>query len=96
MKDKNDKTSEGLNQIFEIINAKGDTGELKEIVVEENDSSENNPSTTSSDQPKDLDSVLGHFLCVLWINQRDNVDTYMRFVDKSLEKVDNFNWIVDT
>ncbi|WP_180960395.1 hypothetical protein [Neobacillus cucumis] len=32
MKNKNDETSEGLNQIFEIINAKGDTGELKEIV----------------------------------------------------------------
>jgi hypothetical protein len=32
MKDNKDKTSEGLNQIFEIINAKGDTGELKEIV----------------------------------------------------------------
>ncbi|MGG1679378.1 hypothetical protein ACIFOT_27185 [Neobacillus sp. NRS-1170] len=48
MKNKNDKTSEGLNQIFEIINAKGDTGELREI-VEENDSSEINPSTTSSD-----------------------------------------------
>jgi hypothetical protein len=27
-----DQTSEGLNQIFEIINAKGDAGELKEIV----------------------------------------------------------------
>jgi hypothetical protein len=27
-----DQTSEGLNQIFEIINAKGDTGELNEIV----------------------------------------------------------------
>ncbi|USK36422.1 hypothetical protein LIT25_21645 [Bacillus sp. F19] len=27
-----DQTSEGLNQIFEIINAKGDEGELKEIV----------------------------------------------------------------
>ncbi|WP_156431405.1 hypothetical protein [Bacillus sp. FJAT-29814] len=27
-----EKTSEGLNQIFEIINAKGDAGELKEIV----------------------------------------------------------------
>lgn len=32
MKNKMDKTSEGLNQIFEIINAKGDEGELKEIV----------------------------------------------------------------
>ncbi|MDQ0199092.1 hypothetical protein [Neobacillus ginsengisoli] len=32
MKDDRDTTSEGLNQIFEIINAKGDTGELKEIV----------------------------------------------------------------
>jgi hypothetical protein len=27
-----DQTSEGLNQLFEIINAKGDAGELKEIV----------------------------------------------------------------
>ncbi|WP_190284713.1 hypothetical protein [Bacillus sp. S3] len=32
MNDKIDKTSEGLNQIMEIINAKGDEGELKEIV----------------------------------------------------------------
>jgi hypothetical protein len=36
MKDKNEKenqeTSEGLNELVEIINAKGDTGELKEIV----------------------------------------------------------------
>ncbi|MEH7484594.1 hypothetical protein V7157_26690 [Neobacillus drentensis] len=32
MKNEEEKTSEGLNQIFEIINAKGDTGELKEIV----------------------------------------------------------------
>jgi hypothetical protein len=32
LKKNNDKTSEGLNQIFEIINAKGDTGELEEIV----------------------------------------------------------------
>ena len=31
--DKNeDRDSAGLNQIFEIINAKGDVGELKEIV----------------------------------------------------------------
>jgi hypothetical protein len=27
-----EKTSDGLNEIFEIINAKGDTGELKEII----------------------------------------------------------------
>ncbi|MGG3465969.1 hypothetical protein ABES02_00060 [Neobacillus pocheonensis] len=32
MKKDEDKISEGLNQIFEIINAKGDTGELKEII----------------------------------------------------------------
>jgi hypothetical protein len=32
LKNEEEKTSEGLNQIFEIINAKGDTGELKEIV----------------------------------------------------------------
>ncbi|ULT56486.1 hypothetical protein L1999_26195 [Neobacillus drentensis] len=38
MKKNNDETSEGLNQIFEIINAKGDTGELKEIVEQTNES----------------------------------------------------------
>lgn len=32
MKDRDLEASEGLNQIFEIINAKGDVGELKEIV----------------------------------------------------------------
>jgi hypothetical protein len=42
MKKDNDETSQGLNQIFEIINAKGDTGELKEIV-------EQNSESTSQD-----------------------------------------------
>lgn len=37
MKNDEDQISEGLNQLFEIINAKGDTGELQEIV-------KNNPS----------------------------------------------------
>lgn len=32
MKDIDHETSEGLNQIFEIINAKGDSGEIKEIL----------------------------------------------------------------
>ncbi|MCM3763545.1 hypothetical protein [Neobacillus niacini] len=32
LKNEDEKISEGLNQIFEIINAKGDAGELKEIV----------------------------------------------------------------
>ncbi|MEP9407538.1 hypothetical protein ABKP09_14560 [Peribacillus frigoritolerans] len=32
MKTEDEKTSEGLNEIFEIINSKGDIGELKEIV----------------------------------------------------------------
>ncbi|KMY53377.1 MULTISPECIES: hypothetical protein [Bacillaceae] len=32
MKDEDKQTSEGLNQILEIINAKGDEGELKRIV----------------------------------------------------------------
>jgi hypothetical protein len=32
LKNEEEETSEGLNQIFEIINAKGDTGELKEIL----------------------------------------------------------------
>lgn len=43
MENKKDTTSEGLNEIFEIINAKGDTGELKEI-VEEYDANEDNQS----------------------------------------------------
>jgi hypothetical protein len=42
MKKDDDKISEGFNQIFEIINAKGDEGELKEIV-------ENNELTTTDD-----------------------------------------------
>ncbi|MEK3856186.1 hypothetical protein [Cytobacillus sp. FSL H8-0458] len=32
MKDKDQETSEGLNQIFEIINAKGDIGEINDIL----------------------------------------------------------------
>jgi hypothetical protein len=32
MENEKDETSKGLNQIFEIINAKGDAGELKNIV----------------------------------------------------------------
>ncbi|MBV7504097.1 hypothetical protein KW850_02310 [Bacillus sp. sid0103] len=32
MKKNDEQTSDGLNEIFEIINAKGDTGELTEIV----------------------------------------------------------------
>ena len=32
MEKEKDQTSEGLNQIFEIINAKGDSGEIKQIV----------------------------------------------------------------
>lgn len=33
MKREEQKISEGLNEIVEIINAKGDTGELKEIAA---------------------------------------------------------------
>jgi hypothetical protein len=36
MKHDEENTSEGLNQIVEIINAKGDKEELKEIVEKEN------------------------------------------------------------
>jgi hypothetical protein len=42
LKNNPDETSEGLNQIFEIINAKGDEGELREIVKK--------PKSTSSAQ----------------------------------------------
>jgi hypothetical protein len=41
MEKEKDQTSEGLNQIFEIINAKGDEGEIKKI-VENNESEANN------------------------------------------------------
>ncbi|MDQ1000785.1 hypothetical protein QFZ28_001185 [Neobacillus niacini] len=40
MEKEKDQTSEGLNQIFEIINAKGDEGEIKQIV--ENNKTEDN------------------------------------------------------
>ncbi|MDM5296419.1 hypothetical protein QUF81_25405 [Peribacillus simplex] len=40
MKTEDEKTSEGLNEIFEIINAKGDIGEIKEI-VQKSDEEEN-------------------------------------------------------
>ncbi|WP_172461097.1 hypothetical protein [Priestia endophytica] len=36
MRDHDDQMNEGLNQIFEIINAKGDTGELNQIVKKSN------------------------------------------------------------
>lgn len=32
MKYEDENTSQGLNQIFEIINAKGDEGEIKKIL----------------------------------------------------------------
>ncbi|WP_169801473.1 hypothetical protein [Neobacillus drentensis] len=32
MKQDDEEISDGLNELFEIINAKGDTGELKEIL----------------------------------------------------------------
>lgn len=37
MEKEKDQTSEGLNQIFEIINAKGDEGEIKQIVGKNQD-----------------------------------------------------------
>lgn len=47
MKDKNEErideeTTDGMNELVEIINAKGDTGELKEI-VENYDKKEHSP-----------------------------------------------------
>lgn len=48
VKDNDQETSEGLNQIFEVINAKGDTGEIKEILERKrNDSGTENPNSTS-------------------------------------------------
>jgi hypothetical protein len=39
----NQETSDGLNQLVEIINAKGDTEELKEIVNKYEDKKEHSP-----------------------------------------------------
>lgn len=48
VKDSDQETSEGLNQIFEVINAKGDTGEIKEILDRKrNDSGTEKPNSTS-------------------------------------------------
>ncbi|MGG3887500.1 hypothetical protein [Metabacillus fastidiosus] len=49
MKDNDEQISEGLNQIFEIINAKGDTGELNKIVGRSN--------TDASPDKDDLKSI---------------------------------------
>jgi hypothetical protein len=46
MKKDDEKISDGLNEIFEIINAKGDAGELKEI-VESYDSENSNQGSNS-------------------------------------------------
>lgn len=48
MKDKDQETSEGLNQIFEIINAKGDIGEIKEILEKKSDDNETQSSNPTS------------------------------------------------
>ncbi|MGN7940816.1 MULTISPECIES: hypothetical protein [Bacillaceae] len=36
MKDNKQQSSDDLNQIFEIINAKGDSGEIKQIIEKSN------------------------------------------------------------
>ncbi len=48
MKNKDQETSEGLNQIFEIINAKGDVGEINEILENRSADSETENSTPNS------------------------------------------------
>lgn len=48
MKDKEQETSEGLNQIFEIINAKGDVGEINGILKSESTDYETENSTPIS------------------------------------------------
>lgn len=48
MKDIDKETTEGLNQIFEIINAKGDSGEIKEILDKKNGESGTQTSKAQS------------------------------------------------
>jgi len=48
LNDKLDETCKGMNQIIDIINAKGDEGELKEIVEKRS----RNPNKKQSDIPE--------------------------------------------
>lgn len=48
MKENGDERNEGLNQLLEIINAKGDTGELQKIVEGSSDILENEKSDSTS------------------------------------------------
>ncbi|MBO1511316.1 hypothetical protein [Metabacillus bambusae] len=48
MKVNGDQISEGLNQILEILNAKGDTGELNNIVERSNNDFNKSKSDTKS------------------------------------------------
>ena len=89
MKKNNDETSEGLNQIFEIINAKGDTGELREIVEQNNNSTRQDEQQQS--EWKGLDLYLGFFVD----KTERNVDRSSVFVDKIVCFVDTSHWIVN-
>jgi len=46
MSKNSDSTSEGLNQIFEIINAKGDIGEIKKILADSSKEDESNSDSS--------------------------------------------------
>ncbi|WP_338786194.1 hypothetical protein [Metabacillus sp. FJAT-53654] len=48
MKDNGDQISEGLNQILEIINAKGDAGEINNIVERSNNDFDRSKNDTKS------------------------------------------------
>jgi hypothetical protein len=48
MEKEKDQTSEGLNQIFEIINAKGDEGELKQIIQNSKESNSKEENTKNA------------------------------------------------
>ncbi|QNF30070.1 MULTISPECIES: hypothetical protein [Metabacillus] len=48
MKDNGDQISEGLNQILEIINAKGDTGEINNIVERSHNDFDKSKNDTKS------------------------------------------------
>jgi hypothetical protein len=44
MKQEDENTSQGLNQIFEIINAKGDKEEIKKILEQSANEEQNKPN----------------------------------------------------
>jgi hypothetical protein len=53
MKQDDEKISDGLNELFEIINAKGDTGEINEILDKYNNAEPDDDQKTNYKRPRE-------------------------------------------